>query len=75
MIKFIICDLPQFLSVDWIQALLVILSIFSVIGFAVAQFTLAEKLRRSIILFHKIVLLSEAGFHRLESPLWFALGP
>ncbi len=75
MIKFMVCDLPLFLNIDWVQALLVILSVFSVIGFAVAHFTLIKKLKGLIVLFHKTDLFSEAGFRRPESPLWFALGP
>ncbi len=69
-------DLLQALSdIDLLQAFLAIFPVVIIISFAVAVRSCIGSLVRLATLFHKTTLLNEAGFHRPESPLWFALGP
>ena len=72
------------LDIDWFQALLdidllqMVLAIFPLvimISVAAALYSSVGGLARLAGLFHKTAFLNEAGFHRPESPLWFALGP
>lgn len=93
MLKFLMCDLPMLMDIDWAQPLLdidwfqalldidllqVVLAVFPIvviIGVGAALYTFVGGLSRLAVLFHKTAFLNEAGFHRPESPLWFALGP
>lgn len=84
MIKFVMCDLPLLLHVEWFQtlqnidSLQVLLTIFPVVmlvSFAVLFYSFVGKLAGQAVIFHKTAPFNEAGSTRHESPLWFALGP
>ncbi|TBR21301.1 MAG: hypothetical protein EPO63_08805 [Candidatus Nitrosotenuis sp.] len=84
MVKFLMVDLPLLLDVDWfqilpdidlLQALLAIFPVVMLISFAATLYLSDRNPVWLAVLFRKNGLISEAGFYRHESPLWFALGP
>lgn len=84
MIKFVMCELPLLLHIDWhqtlqniglLQMLLAIFPVVMIIGFSAVLYSFIEKLAGLAVRFHKATPLNEADTTRHESPLWFALGP
>lgn len=67
--------LQALLDIDLLQALLAIFPLVIMISVAAALYSFVGGPARIAGLFHETAFLNEAGFHRPESPLWFALGP
>ena len=63
------------LDIDLLQALLAIFPLVIIISIAAAFYSYAGGLAQLTVPFRKTAFLNEPGFHRPESPLWFALGP
>ena len=63
------------LDIDLLQALFAVFPVVILITFAATLRSFNGKVVGRAVLFFRKTLLNEAGFHRPESPLWFALGP
>lgn len=82
--KFVMIDLPLLLNIEWqqilkdidvLQMLLAIFPVVFIIGFAAALNYSPGNRATQTEISYMLAFFNEAGFHRPQSPLWFALGP